>query len=150
MNLYQVISFTGYEASSSCRHLPSDGLRDDAVYWMNAADPSSLCGAGVEGLDHELPSRHVTSYVVYHGIKPVMVLRKNGKDATILVPADHPRMDDYLAVFKDLLNRDFNPPKRINVETINGAKATVSEYRAVFLNYGFVDDYSCLTLRRKY
>ena len=128
----------------------SDGLNDDAVYWMNAADPASLCGTGIEGLDDALPSRHVTSYMVFHGINPVMVLRRNGKDITVMVPPDHLRMDGYLAVFRDLLNRDFNPPKRINVETINGIKATVSGYRDVFVRYGFVDDYSCLTLRRKY
>jgi ATP-dependent Lhr-like helicase len=104
------------------------GLPEDAIYWLSAADPASLCGVDVEGLKGELPARHATSHVVYHGPRLVVVSKRRGAELAIRVDAEHPHLGDYFNFLKVLLTRDFQPLKAIDVETINGEPAGRSPY----------------------
>jgi len=56
------------------------GLPEDAIYWLSAADPASLCGVDVAGLKETLPPRHATTDLVFHGRRLVLVSRRRGKE----------------------------------------------------------------------
>jgi len=104
------------------------GLPEDLIYWLCAADPASLCGAQIEGLKSELPSRLATTHLVYHGRELVLVSRKKAKELDIRVAADHPRLLDYFEVLKHLLGREVDPMSSLQLEKINGESASQSPY----------------------
>jgi ATP-dependent helicase Lhr and Lhr-like helicase len=91
----------------------------DAVYWLNALDPVSPCGLGLEALQPDLPRRLPGCHLVYHGKNLVVVSRQQGRRLDIHVPADHPRLADYLAFLQYLLTRTVRPLQSLRVETIN-------------------------------
>ena len=126
------------------------GMQADAVFWLNAADPASLCGSGLEGLRDRLPSRLPSTHLVYRGSELVLVSRRYGKEVEIKVEPEDQRLADYLAFFNILLSRDFNPMKRIQVELINGQPAASSPYTGALLDFGFQEAYSGLELWRRY
>jgi len=111
-------------------------LAENEVYWLNAVDPASLCGVPVEGLKGELPRRIASNHLVYHGTKLVVVSQQNGRSLTFNVPADEPRLTEYLGFLRHLLTRQFQPLHRVTIETINGEPATESPYLAA-LKTGF-------------
>jgi len=104
------------------------GLPEDAVYWLSAADPASVAGVRVEGLEGELPPRHVTTFLVYHGARTVLVVRRRGRELDFRVGADHPALGEYVEVLKVLLTRQVRPLRSLEVETINGEPARHSPY----------------------
>ncbi len=122
-------------------------LPDDAVFWINAADPASLCGAG---LVPGLPPRVLSSHLVYHGARLVMVSRRLGRAVEVQVSPGEPRLPDYLALFRDLVQRDFNPLSRVIVETINGGPAVKSPFADAFRKVGFRASHATLELWREY
>ncbi len=126
------------------------GLDEESVYWLNAKDPASLCGAGLAGLKGTLPPRHAAHHTVFHGRRLVLVSRRNGRELQFHIPPDHPRLPESLAFCKVLLARDFNPEKGIVVEKINGLPARESPYRETLRAFGFADVYEGLELRRRY
>jgi len=127
-----------------------DGLDLERIYWMNAKDPASLCGIGLEALKGKLPRRVPSNHLIFLGIRVVIESMKNGRELRIHIPADHPRFNESLEIFKILLSRGFNPKKVIVVEKINGVTAVHSEYRDVLREYGFISGYSGLELRRRF
>ena len=126
------------------------GLPEERIFWLNAVDPASLCGTGLEGLKDELPSRIPGTHLVYRGTRLVVVSRRFGKELQILVAPDAPRLADYLAFFRVLVSREFNPLKRINVERINGVPAGESAYLQALLEFGFENSYRGLELWKRY
>jgi len=127
-----------------------EGLDEDVIWWMNAKDPASLCGIGVEGLKGKLPRRVPSNHLVFHGKRVALESMRNGRELHIRIPADHPRFQETLGMFKVLLSRGFNPAKGIVVEKINGVAAERSEYRDALREFGFISGYRGLELRRKY
>jgi ATP-dependent Lhr-like helicase len=119
----------------------------EAVYWMNAADPASLCGVGLEALRGTLPARLPSTHVVFRGGTPVLVSRRNGREIDIKVPPEDPRLPEYLALFRVLTGRDVRPLPAVHVETINGGPAQVSPYKPALLSFGFMEDFKRLSLR---
>ncbi|GFO58015.1 DEAD/DEAH box helicase [Geomonas silvestris] len=128
----------------------NEGLAQDAVYWFNAADPASLCGSGLEALPDRLPSRLPSTHLVYQGTQLVLVSRRYGKELEFLVGPDHPRLAEYLVLFRALLTREFNPVKRVVVDTVNGVPAATSPYAGVLKAFGFQAAYQGLELWRQY
>lgn len=124
-------------------------LPDDAVYWMNAADPASLCGIKIEGLETPLPPRMPTAHLVFHGSRPVIFSKRSVQELFILAPPDHPFLERYLSFCKALLNRRFHPMRRIAVETINGDKSIESPYAGALKKFGFSVEYNGLEMRRR-
>jgi ATP-dependent Lhr-like helicase len=139
----QFISQDGY------REL-TQGLKDDGIYWLNATDPASLCGSGLEGLRQRLPARLPSTHLVYRGVQVVVVSRRFGKELEITVQPDDPRLPEYLAFFKVLLSREFNPLKRVAIERINDVAAASSAYKAALKDFGFEESYQGLELWRRY
>lgn len=108
------------------------GLPQDAVLWMNAADPASICGLAIEGLSWRPPARRPTTHLVMEGSRPVMISRRSGCELRILLAADDPKLAEALQLFRDWLTRSFDPMTSIAIEKINGKTAPESEYLAVF------------------
>ena len=106
----------------------SKGLVEDVVFGLNAADPASLCGVELEGLKAGLPSRLVTTHLVYHGHDLVLVSKRRGKELEIRVTPDHPRLDGIWGILKRLITREVQPLSSILVEQINDLPAAESPF----------------------
>jgi ATP-dependent Lhr-like helicase len=126
------------------------GLNHEAVYWMNAADPASLCGVPIDSIKALLPHRLPTTHLVFQGANLVLVSKKNGKELEFSVEPGHPRCEEFLAFFKILVSREFQPLKYVNVETINGVPALESPFRHDLQANGFQRDYKSLMLVKSY
>jgi len=125
-------------------------LPEEAIYWMNAADPASLCGTPLDSIRGSLPARLVSTHLVFHGKRLVMVSRRNGKDLTFHVPADDPNLSSYFLSLRHLLIRKFQALRRITIETINGEEASRSPYLpSLRLSFVVSVDYLEVTLYRK-
>jgi ATP-dependent Lhr-like helicase len=126
-------------------------LPDDAVYWLNADDPASLCGIDIPELKSMLPKRVSSTHLVFRGRELVLLSRRNGKDLEFRVPPDDPRMPEYLVLFHDLLGRAIRPTPSISVESINGTTPASSGYMEVFEGrFDTAHDGKSLTLWRKH
>lgn len=100
----------------------------EAVYWLCAADPASLCGIRLEVLKGKLPRRVAGTHLVYRGKDLVVVSRGNGRQLTLRVSERDPQLQEYLGFLRNLLTRRVQPMRRILIETINGGKAAQSPY----------------------
>ena len=125
-------------------------LPDDKVYWINAADPVSLCGVQLDAIKGTLPKRVPSTHLAYRGPRIVMISERNGKALTFNVPYDDPQMQEYLGVLHHLLKREFQPIHRITIETINGEDAARSPYAdSLRTAFEVTVDYKYLILYRK-
>jgi ATP-dependent Lhr-like helicase len=140
------VQFISPEAFS----LLNEPLPDEAVYWLNATDPASLCGLKLETLKGRLPSRIPSTHLIYQGHRLAVISRRNGSQLEIRVPPDHPLLLNCLAFFKVLLTREFSPDKIISVERINGKPSLESEYAVPLKAFGFSRSYKGLELVRRY
>ncbi len=123
---------------------------EEAVFWVNAADPASLCGAQLESLKGKLPPRVATTHLVYHGARLVMVSKRLGKELVFHASPEDPNLSRYLGPLRHLLDRKFQPVRRIAVETINGEPATQSPYvPALRTVLEVLMDYKQVNLSRK-
>ncbi|MGE5340891.1 MAG: DEAD/DEAH box helicase [Candidatus Omnitrophota bacterium] len=125
-------------------------LPADAIYWMNATDPISPCGIGLEALKPLFPHRLPTTHLVFHGRRLVLVSKKNGKELHVDVEPTHPQLSDYLSFFNILIDREFQPLTYISVDRINDQPVLDSPYKKPFIDFGFTKDYKSLTLVKKY
>lgn len=137
--------FISHEALQMLR----EPLPGDRVFWINAADPASLCGISFEG-KQSLPPRVPSSHLVYNGSRMVMAVKRFGRSIDITADDDDPRLPDYFRFFKDLLNREFNPPSRIMIELINGEPANRSPYAGPLKQFGFRSSRRALELWKEY
>jgi len=124
------------------------GLDGERVYWMNAADPASLCGLGVDGVD--LPRRVASTHLAFHGRRLVVVSERNGRRLDLRCDPDAPLIADYLGFLRVLLTREANPLRTVLVEEIDGQAAARSPLRPVLAQLFDVEaDHKHLRLRRK-
>ena len=125
-------------------------LPEDKIFWINAADPASLCGVQLDAVKGTMPKRVPSAHLVYRGRTIVMISERNGKALRFNVPHDDPQIQEYLGVLHHLLKREFQPIPRITIETINGDDAARSPY-ADELRTAFevAIDYKFLILYRK-
>ena len=125
-------------------------MPEDAVWWINATDPASLCGVPLDGLRGSLPKRVDGTHLVYQGRAPLMISQRRGKALTFLVPPDHPLITSTMAPLRHLLMRPFQPLRRIVIETINEEKAPKSPYvDALRTVFDVTKDYQRVVLYRK-
>ncbi|MGA1825159.1 MAG: DEAD/DEAH box helicase [bacterium] len=121
-------------------------LPEDAIYWMNATDPASVCGMKIEALKGMLPSRIPSNHLVFRGTTIVLVSLQKGNKLHFYVPPDDHDIKKYLNLFSVQVKRKWNPVKRIIVGTINHLPACESPYKEALLEYGFHTDYKNLIL----
>lgn len=125
-------------------------LPEDFIYWVNAADPASLCGVPVEGLKHKLPKRLASTHLVFKGPDLMMVSERSGKSLSMYCPPGDPHFNQYLAPLSHLLHRQFSPLTAITIETINREDAAKSPYAAGFETlFDMVRDFKKLVLYKK-
>jgi len=136
--------------SQEAYRLLGRGVTGEPVYWINAADPASLCGSRLEGLRGELPPRLPSTHLVYRGVSLVLVSKRFGKELEFKAPPADPRLPEYLRLFEVLLSRDFNPRKSVSVEVVNGKPSQESEYAGHLKAFGFQESYGGLELWRRY
>ncbi len=105
--------------------------RGDALFWLSAVDPASVCGLPLEGLRGAVPKRVEGTHLVFRGRRIVLVSNRKGRAIEIRVPADDPDLPEYLGVLRHLLTRDFDRVPRLVIETVNGEPAPASPYLAV-------------------
>jgi len=142
----QGLQFASHEAVRELtRPLPND-----AVYWLNATDPASCCGLNIPELKSKLPRRLASTYVVYRGAEPTVIIQAKGKTVQINLPPAHQGLPQCLGVFKELLGREFNPLKMIEIETINGEAAESSPYFQTFREFGFEKEFKSIVLRKDF
>jgi ATP-dependent Lhr-like helicase len=128
-----------------------EGRPEDVVWWMNATDPASPCGLGLEHFKDSLPRRVPTNHLVYHGRQLVVVSERRGRRIRVDVSADHPRLADYFGFLKNLLGRPCKPLKAVTIETINGEPAPSSPYReALSVVFHVTRSHDGLRLTRRY
>ncbi len=128
-----------------------EGVAEDRVWWVNATDPASPCGLGLEGLADGLPRRIPTSHLVFHGRRLVVVSERRGHRMGIAVGADHPRLGDYFGFLRNLLGRQVQPMKAVTIDTINEEPAASSAYREPLSEIFHVTrTHNGLRLTRKY
>ena len=125
--------------------LLQSGLAGDALFWVNALDPASLCGVDLP-TKRELPSRLSSNRVVYRGKEVAVVSRKGGRELEIRVSPDDPALPACLAFLPALLSRDADLPKAIKVERVNGEPVRNSPYRHALTALGFQEDFKAYTL----
>jgi ATP-dependent Lhr-like helicase len=101
---------------------------EDAVYWINAADPASLCGIPLDALRGKLPSRIESNHIAFRGKSPVLISQKRGRDLIFLIPPEDPNISEALSALRHLLTREFQPLRRIIIETINEKESISSPY----------------------
>jgi ATP-dependent Lhr-like helicase len=131
------------------RHLQRK-LPEEAIYWINATDPASLCGIPLDSIRGMVPARVATTHLVYHGTRLIVVSKRNGRDLIVHGAPDDPHLSEYLVVLRHLLTRKFQPLKRVSIETINGEKAPQSPYLPVLRAlWDATVDYKNVTLYRK-
>jgi ATP-dependent helicase Lhr and Lhr-like helicase len=122
-------------------------LPEEQVFWLNAADPASLCGIQLESIKGTLPPRVASTHLVYHGDRLVMVSKRYGRDLTFHIPSEDPHLPDYLGPLHHLLSRPVQPLRRIAIETINGEPAAQSPYVPVLRTaFKVIVDYKSVNL----
>lgn len=100
-------------------------------YGLNALDPASVCGLGLEGLPENLPDRRPGNRLVYRGDTPVLWIESRGRSLTFRIEPGDP---DLVAVLDHLakpMERAVMPVTRLTVQTINGKPAEQTPYLAV-------------------
>lgn len=121
--------------------------RRDRIFWLNATDPVSVSGLGLESLKGKAPSRVESTHCVYRGGALVLVSRRNGKELTFGTPPDDQDLEFIVAPLKHLLTRREQRLTRIQVEKINGVSAEESPYLpALKQNFDLSVEYKGISL----
>ncbi|HIJ56176.1 MAG TPA: DEAD/DEAH box helicase [Deltaproteobacteria bacterium] len=126
------------------------GFSEESIYWLNATDPVSLCGMQIDSLKGKLPKRLAGTHLVYRGSRLVLISQRMGKTLTIHTSPEDPELHEYFVVLRHLLNRKFQPKKRITIESINDDPASESQYLdALRIQFDVLVDFKTVTLYRK-
>jgi ATP-dependent Lhr-like helicase len=127
-----------------------ENLPREAVFWMSAVDPASPCGLAVEALRGSFPKRVEGTHLVFCGERLAMISQRRGGALTFMTPPDDPRLGEYLGVLRHLLKRQFDPMRRVIIETINDEPAAQSPYLAALKqNFEVVVDVKQVSLYRR-
>jgi len=90
------------------------------IFWMNAVDPASVCGLGLDSFKGVLPKRTASTRIAFRGNELLLEVHRQGK---VLVFHADPDFERALDPLRGLLTRSFNPTRSISLETINGEDA---------------------------
>ena len=122
---FEDLSGPQFVSAAGLRRLQEKESTDD-IYWINAHDPASLCGLGLQTLN--FPPRLKTTHLVFQGSTLILVSKRLGKVLEFQIPENSPAFDRILELFEMFLNRDVNPMITVRIQTINGDPASESAY----------------------
>ncbi len=123
---------------------------EESIFFMNAADPASVCGLPLPEIKNRFPSRRPTTHLVFQGKEIRMISRKNGRELEFFCKPDDDHMVEFLAPLTHLLTRPGSPLKKITIDSINGEKASASPYIDAFETvFNLLREYKSVTLYRK-
>jgi len=124
-------------------------LPEDAIYFMNAVDPASVCGIPLPAIKQRFPKRLPATCLVFKGSSLKLVSLGNGKDLIIHAESGDEHLVQYLVCLKHLLTRPVKPLKKITIETINGEPAGKSPYLKDFQTvFDVLPDYRKIIIYR--
>jgi ATP-dependent helicase Lhr and Lhr-like helicase len=118
---FEGLSGPQFAAPSVVTALQAAG-RCSGTFWMNALDPASPCGLGLDW--PELPQRRAANYLAFVDGSLTLVIENAGKRLNFLVPPEDGRVSRALPPMAFLLGRE----RRLILETINGLPAADSPY----------------------
>ncbi|MDR1107034.1 MAG: hypothetical protein LBL44_11810, partial [Treponema sp.] len=134
-------------ARPSVEHELEEAEASPRIYWMNAADPASVAGLSVEGLDPRLPARSPFNRLCFRGRDLIAVSLKSGKELRIFTePKDGEGAEAAAAFAASPRFRAVRPEKKIVIERINEKTAAESGYSGIFREKGFTADRGKLVL----
>jgi hypothetical protein len=87
-----------------------------------------------------------TTWLLYEGPRLIVVARKGGREIEWRAA---PRAA-HLALFQELLHREFRNPSRIVIEEMDGGPASAHEYAALLTSFGFQTERTTLILEKSY
>ena len=120
------------------------------IYWLNAIDPASLCGLGLQEIPYPQPRRIASNHLVYRGAELIVTSQRKGRKLHFTISPDDPDLSVSLGFLHHLLNRRFQPRRHVTVETINDRSATESPYLPAFMEaFDVVRDPQSITLYRR-
>ncbi len=135
--------FASHEALRALRR----PLPMDAMYFMNATDPASLCGLPIPGIKHTLPRRVPGNFLVFHGSSLVAVVQDGGSVIRFQLPPGHASLAAVMELYRCLLARKSHRSGQTLLKTVNDEPATKSPYTDDLLKMGFRRDYRGLSLQ---
>jgi len=142
------LQFISPKALAELQSQPLDWQKK--IFWINAADPVSLCGLGLDNLKGQLPRRIASNHIVYDDGKVVLTSAKNGALIDIAVSPEHPSLNEYFDIFRHLLYRDVLALQKIVIEKINGTSARDSAYLTPLQNnFEVIKDYKAIYLQKE-
>lgn len=131
----EVLAGVFFEAIPGLQFASHDAFRDlkrpskrAPIYWLNAADPISLCGIGLDAFKGKLPKRLASTRIVYRGDELVAEILRNGKALAFYAGTEDVDIGRIFEGVRHLLTRTFNPLRSIHLETINDEDARSSPY----------------------
>jgi ATP-dependent Lhr-like helicase len=116
------------------------------IFWMNAADPASPAGLGVEGPDPRFPSRSFANHLCFRGSELTAVSSGSFRQLRIFAGPEDPELPAILAFLAMPRRRKVRPEKKVCIETVNGKPAAAGVYTEALKALGFVADRGRLTL----
>ncbi|MBN2049433.1 MAG: DEAD/DEAH box helicase [Spirochaetales bacterium] len=135
-------------ASPEAVMLLEDFAPPEVTWWINAADPASLCGTSVDEYPHPLPRRLSSNHLVYRGSRLVMTSLKKGRELIFHLPPEDPLCAEGRSLFDALLGRAARPVASIKTVSVNGIPVDESPYRPVLEELGFRRGYGGYVLRK--
>jgi len=136
--------------SKAAFRLLQQPLSENTIFWLNAADPASLCGIPLEAMRGRFPKRLEGNHLVFRGKKLVMTSQRKGRQLNFFTPPDDQYLPEYLGVLRHLLGREFDPIRRLIIELVNDEPAAESPYLPVIKNnFDVIIDMKQISLYRK-
>lgn len=121
------------------------------AWWLNATDPASPCGTGLEALAGSFPRRLGTTHLAFAGGRVAVISERSARRLEIKLPPEHPLLPEALGFLHLVMTRPVLPWRSIAVETINDAPAAGSPYRELLSTlFQATKDTPRLLLHRRY
>ena len=120
------------------------------IFWLNSADPASVCGLPIAEIRQTHPRRLDRTHLVYRGSELIFISEGTGKHLQFRLSPLDPDVNQAIAPLQHLLGRNVQPLNRIVIETINGSPAAGTPYVQVFRDhFETMVDYKTITLYRR-
>jgi ATP-dependent Lhr-like helicase len=127
----------------------AEPLPSERIYCVNACDPASVCGMGLEESSKEIPRRIASNWMVFRGGQLVVVLQKNGKELSVLIEPHDAALEPALTIYRFFLRRETSSMSSVTVETVNGVNANASPFAEALRAVGFTNDYRGMSLWKR-